>query len=83
MNAREATLLVEGLTTKRRIPTSQTGLHFETPQPTSPETENVYTLTLSLRRNGPYAKLWLIRVFRLTPRDDALLAPSTAKVWTK
>ena len=58
---------------------------FELPAPTSPETENVYTLTLRFDNNVERtAKLGLIQ--GLSPDAEGTtrcLAPPTAKVWSK
>jgi len=84
--ATEATLSVGGLGYAREYANiSETEFTFDLPAPTSPETENVYDLTLAFD-NGVTrtAKLGLVK--GLSPDAEGMtrcLAPQTARVWQK
>ena len=81
-----ASLSVRGLDYDREyVGITTTEFSFELPAPTSPETENVYDLTLRFDNNVTRtAKLGLIQ--GLSPDAEGTtrcLAPQTAKVWQK
>ena len=84
--ATTASLSVRGLDYDREyVGITETEFAFELPAPTSPETENVYDLTLRFDNDVTRtAKLGLIQ--GLSPDAEGTtrcLAPQTAKVWQK